>query len=421
MQSGDASSTQPSGGESSSRSSDAAAPEPTPPSERIVSLDVLRGVAVLGILMVNVWVFAMPEATLLNPTVYGDFSGVNYWAWLLGHVFFQEKFITLFSVLFGAGVVLFMRSEKRSASTSLRLHYRRSIWLVLIGLAHAYLLWYGDILVAYGICALWIVALRTWPPTRQHLVGIALIAVPSILEVAAALTVPPELVAELWRPAEATIRAEVAAYRGGWIEQFDHRAAAAWERQTTGFVGATVWRVGGSMLLGMAVFKWGVLSAERSRGFYRGLVAAGAVAGLVPILAGVAYIEANDWTGAAGVFWRQFNYWGSLPLAASYIGIVALWCLRWPSGVVTDALAAVGRTAFTNYLLQTVLATSIFYGHGLGLFGRLARVELLGVVVAIWAIQIPLSVLWLRRFRFGPVEWLWRTLTYGERQPLRTR
>ena len=383
-----------------------------------MSLDVLRGVAVLGILTVNVWVFAMPEATLLNPTVYGDFSGANYWAWLFVHVFFQEKFITLFSVLFGAGVVLFTGSEKRSESTSVRLHYRRSGWLVLIGLAHAYLLWYGDILVAYGLCALWVVALRAWPPARQLVVGLALVAVPSALEVATALTVSPELIAELWRPAEAAIRAEVAAYRGSWIEQFDHRASAAWERQTAGFVGTAVWRVGGSMLLGMALFEWGVLSAERSRGFYRRLVAAGAVAGLVPILVGVAYIEANDWTATAGVFWRQFNYWGSVPLAASYVGLVALWCLRRPSGVVTDALAAVGRTAFTNYLLQTVLATSVFYGHGLGLFGQLSRVELLGVVLAIWAIQVPLSVLWLRRFRFGPVEWCWRTLTYGERQPI---
>ncbi|WP_418280907.1 DUF418 domain-containing protein [Halorubrum sp. DTA98] len=396
------------------------APAPTPPAERIVSLDVLRGVAVLGILLINMWVFAMPETTLLNPTVYGDFTGANYWAWLVGHVFFQEKFITLFSVLFGAGIVLFTDSDKRSEAAAIRLHVRRMFWLIAIGMGHAYLLWYGDILVAYGVCALWVVALREYAPATQFVIGVVLVAVPSALELLTALSSSPDVVADTWRPAAAVIDAEVNAYRGGWLDQLEHRVPAARSRQTTGFVGATVWRVGGSMLLGMALFKWGVLSGERSRGFYGRLVAAGAVAGLVPIVTGVLYIEANDWEAGAALFWRQFNYWGSLPLAGSYIGLVALWC-RWrPAGVVTDALAAVGRTAFTNYLLQTIVATSIFYGHGLGLFGHLNRVELLGVVVAVWAVQVPLSVLWLRVFRFGPVEWLWRTLTYGERQPLRT-
>jgi Predicted membrane protein len=136
------------------------------------------------------------------------------------------------------------------------------------------------------------------------------------------------------------------------------------------------------------------------------------------ILAGVFYIEARDWAAEAALFWLQFNYWGSLLVAAGYIGLVMGW-VRWrPEGVITGGLAAVGRTAFTNYLLQTVLATSIFYGHGLGLFGQVSRVEALGVVVAIWGLQVPLSVLWLQRFRYGPVEWIWRWLTYGRREPL---
>ena len=399
--------------------SSSASPAPTPPADRIVSLDVLRGVAVLGILMVNVWVFAMPEATLLNPTVYGDLSGANYWAWLIGHVFFQEKFITLFSLLFGVGIVLFTDSDKRDEETSVRLHYRRTIWLILIGLGHAYLLWYGDILVAYGVCALWVVALRNHAPTTQFVLGVLLIAVPSALELLAALAASPDLIADQWRPAEATLRAEVDAYRGGWTAQLEHRVPAARERQTSGLIGATVWRVGGTMLIGMAAFNGGVVSATRSTRFYRRLAVVGAVGGLVPILVGVAYIEANDWAASAALFWRQFNYWGSLPRAGWYVGRGALGCRRRPDGVLTGAFAAVGRTAFTNYLLQTVVSTSIFYGHGLGLFGHVSRVELLGIVVAIWALQVPLSVGWLRYFRYGPVEWLWRTLTYGERQPLR--
>ncbi|WP_122088503.1 DUF418 domain-containing protein [Halalkalicoccus subterraneus] len=392
---------------------------PTPPSERIVGLDALRGFALLGILVINVRVFSMPEATLSNPTVYGDLTGANYWVWFAGHVLAEGKFIALFTLLFGGGIVLFTRSAERRGQSPLRLHRRRSAWLVGFGLAHAYLLWYGDILVAYGLCGLVAVGFRDRPPRALASFGLALFALPSAVEVLSALSVDPAAIAGSWHPSVAALQGEIAAYRGGWLEQMRHRVPTAFERQTTGFLGYSAWRIGGSMLLGMALFKWGVLTNERSSRFYRRLVVVGAASGLAAILTGVWYIKANDWSAGAALFWRQFNYWGSLPLAGAYVGLVMLYC-RWrPEGIATRALAAVGRTAFSNYVLQTVLATSVFYGHGLGLFGAVSRVEAIGVVVAIWAVQIPLSVLWLRYFRFGPLEWLWRTLTYGERQPIR--
>ena len=393
------------------------APGPTPPSERIVSLDALRGVAVLGILVINVRVFSMPETTLLNPTVYGDFSGVNYWAWLVGHVFAELKFITVFSALFGAGIVLFIESKNRKGQPALRLHYRRTAWLILIGLGHAYLLWYGDILVAYGVCGLALVFAHDWEPRTQAGLGLLFLLVTPALEVFAGLTVGGEAIASQWAPAEAMLRAEVATYRSGWIEQLDHRVPTAIDRQTTGFLGGTFWRVGGTVLLGMALYKWGVLTGERSTRLYRRLVAGGVV-GVATVLAGVWYIEANEWSAGAALFWRQFNYVGSLLVAGGYVGLVTLYARRRPDGPVTRAFAAVGRTAFTNYLLQSVVATTVFYGHGLGLFGAVSRAEALGMVVAFWAIEILVSVAWLRRYRFGPVEWVWRTLTYGERQPI---
>ena len=393
-------------------------PGPTPPSERIVSLDALRGVAVLGILIINVRVFSMPEATLLNPTVYGDFTGLNYWSWLVGHLLAELKFITLFSALFGAGIVLFIESKQRKGQSAMRLHYRRTLWLIAIGLAHAYLLWYGDILVAYGICGLVLVVLHDAEPSTQAGLGLLFLLFPSVLEVFAGLSVGGEAIATQWAPAETALRSEVATYRGGWIEQLDHRVPSSFQRQTTGFLGSTFWRVGGTVLLGMALYKWGVLTGERSTRLYRRLVAGGVV-GVVVVLAGVRYIEANDWGAGAALFWRQFNYWGSFLVAGGYVGLVTLYA-RWrPDGPFTRAFAAVGRTAFTNYLLQTVVATTVFYGHGLGLFGRVTRFEALIFVVAVWVGQVILSVLWLRTFRFGPVEWLWRTLTYGERQPMR--
>ncbi|SIS18070.1 DUF418 domain-containing protein [Natronorubrum thiooxidans] len=392
---------------------------PTSPSERIVGLDALRGFALLGILVVNIWVFAMPELTLSNPTVYGAFTGENYWAWFVGHVFAQQKFLTLFTILFGAGVVLFTRNVEDKGLSVLQLYFRRSGWLVLFGLAHAYLLWYGDILVTYGLCAFGVVFLRDHEARTLLLFGLSLVAVPSLLEVVSGLTMDPAVIASTWQPPEPMLQTEVETYRSGWVDQMNHRVSASFQRQTTGFLGYAVWRVGGTMLIGMALFKWGVLTNDRSPQFYRRLIGIGSVSGLAVILTGVWYIQANDWGTSAALFWRQFNYWGSFPLAGAYIGVVMAYC-RWrPGGIVTRALAAVGRTAFSNYILQTVLATSIFYGHGLGLFGHLTRVELFGVVVAIWAVQIVLSLLWLRWFRFGPLEWLWRVLTYETRQPIR--
>ena len=393
---------------------------PTPPGERIVSLDVLRGFALLGILVINIRVFGMPFAVLQNPTVYGDFTGLNYFAWLVGHVFAKEKFITLFTLLFGAGIVLFTRSK--DDSEVLGLHYRRTMILLVIGLAHAYLLWYGDILVPYAVCGLLVVSARNWEPAAQLRTGLLLVAVPTLLTVLQGLSMDPGAAVPGWTPSAEALAAEVETYRSGWLAQLDHRVPTAWLLQTGSFIAGTGWRIGGLMLVGMGLFKSGVLSNARSTAFYRRLLVGGGLGGLVLIGTGVWYIESVGWAGReAAYFGAQFNYWGSLLLASGYIAAVMLYC-RWRTeGPVITALSAVGRTALSNYLLQTLVATSIFYGHGLGLFGTMSRVELLGVVVGIWAVQIVLSVVWMRYFRFGPIEWLWRTGTYGRRQPLRKR
>jgi len=234
------------------------------------------------------------------------------------------------------------------------------------------------------------------------------------------LSVPPGSTLPGWSPSDAELASEIATYRGGWLAQFDHRGPTAFLLQTQGFLSSTLWRLSGLMLLGMGLFKSGILSNRRSTRFYWKLLAGGTVGGLALILTGVWYIDSVDWAAReTAYFGTQFNYWGSLLLALAYIAAVMLYCRYRTSGFELTALSAVGRTALSNYLLQTVLATWIFYGHGLGLFGTMSRVEQLGVVAGIWAVQILLSVVWLRYFRFGPVEWLWRTGTYGSRQPLR--
>ncbi|OYR83011.1 hypothetical protein DJ72_08235, partial [Halorubrum distributum] len=264
-------------------------PGPTPPSERITSLDALRGFALLGILVINIRVFSMPEQTLLNPNVYGDFSGLNYWTWFLGHVFAQSKFITIFSALFGAGVLMFIESKEEKGQDAVRLHLRRTAVLIAVGLLHAYLLWYGAILVAYGFTGIFLLFVRDLDARRlAGLAGVFLLFIPAI-ELFAAVSIGGEALAGQWLPSEAAIRQEVAAYRGGWLDQMSHRVDSSFQRQTSGFIGSSFWRVGGVMLLGMALYKRGVLTGERSTAFYRRLVAGGVV-GVGIVVAGVAYI-----------------------------------------------------------------------------------------------------------------------------------
>nr|WP_244510198.1 DUF418 domain-containing protein [Natronobacterium texcoconense] len=405
-------------------------PGPTAPGDRILGLDVLRGFALLGILVINIWLFAMPMIGTYNPTLYGDFSGASYVAWFVSHVFFEQKFVTLFTFLFGAGIVLFLESKERKSQPARRLHFRRVFWLLVIGLGHAYLLWYGDILVSYALCGLVLVFVRHWSAKRLLLLGLVMFALPALFYLVsgagymmADATTQAEIEQAMLAGTGAdpdAIDEEIATYQGGWLEQMDHRVETSLMLHTVGFITETFWMLGGLMVVGMALYKWGVLSNERSTRFYRRLLVAGGTTGLALILTGVWYRELVDWnTAQVLLIGHQFNYWGSLLLALAYVSGIMLLCRAAAGGLVTTALSAVGRTAFSNYLLQTVLATSIFYGHGLTLFGELNRAELLGVVVLIWAIQVPLSVAWLNRYRFGPVEWVWRTLTYGKRQPMR--
>ena len=164
-----------------------------------------------------------------------------------------------------------------------------------------------------------------------------------------------------------------------------------------------------------------MLSGRRSRGFYIGIAALGLAVGLPVVSWGVIQNFAHNWTMEFSRFGlgAQASYWGSLFVSAGYIGRLMLFARSRALPRLQDALAAVGRTALTNYLLQTILATAIFYGHGLGLFGSVERVGQIGIVAAIWVVQLVVSPLWLRYYRFGPFEWLWRSLTYWRFQPMR--
>lgn len=402
-------------------------PSPTGDSERIVALDTLRGVAVLGILIMNIQSYSMPLANYMNPAASGPLVGPEWWAWLLGHLVADRKFLSLFSIMFGAGILLFADHAEARGESSSRLHYRRMFWLLLFGAIHAYGLWPGDILFSYAVCGMLVFPLRKMAPRNLLLAGLAAMAIGSALYLFLGLSMdhwPPGSVAALeasaWRPSHDLLMRQIHIYRSGWLAQMPLRAAQALTVETKYLLTYELWRAGGLMLVGMALFRWGVLTMKRSAAFYVRCAAAGLLAGIPLVLLGVHLNVKAAWSIRYSFFiGSQFNSWAGVAVALAYASLVMLavqnrW-LPW----LTARLAATGRMAFTNYILQTILATTIFYGHGLGLYGSVSRVGQLGVVVAIWAVIMTISPWWLQRFRFGPLEWLWRALTYGSPPPFR--
>jgi len=399
---------------------------PVAPSERIVAIDVLRGFAVMGILIMNIQVFSMVEAAYMNPSAFGDLTGINKWVSVLSQIFADQKFMTLFSLLFGAGVVLMTSKMEAMGRSAAGLHYRRTLWLLLIGMVHAYFLWYGDILVAYALCALVVFLFRKVSPKWLVTLGLLSIAVSSLMSLFFGWSMqfwPPEAYQNTllaWKPSADIISREIMAYQGGWLEQMVHRVPTALKFQTFIFLIWAGWRAGGLMLMGMAFFKWGILGAQRSKKFYAILTLIGFGIGLPVVIYGVVQNYAANWFFDYSMFYGgQFNYWGSLFIALGYIGMVMFICKTSSLEKLTRPFAAVGRMALTNYLVQTILCTTIFYGHGLGLFGQLERWEQFLVVLGVSLFQFIASPLWLKYFRFGPFEWLWRSLTYRKFQPMR--
>ncbi|MGH7460826.1 MAG: DUF418 domain-containing protein [Longimicrobiales bacterium] len=397
---------------------------PVAEAQRIVSLDVLRGVALLGILLMNIQSFSMPWDAYLNPTAYGDLAGLNRWVWIVTHVAADQKFITIFSLLFGAGIVLM---SERLARGGAGVHARRMTILIMFGLLHAHGLWYGDILYAYGICGLIVYPARKLAPRRLILIGGAVLSIGSLIYLTSGLAMrswPPDVVAEFaseyWQAPSAEIAQELATYRAGWLQQLRVRSPAALGMETFVFLFDVVWKVAGLMLVGMALFKLDVFTARRTHAFYRGLTMFGLGLGVPIVTYGVWANFREGWNVRYSFFFgSQFNYWGSVLIALGWIGAVMLFVRSGKLSGLQRRLAALGRTALSNYILQTVLATLIFYGHGLGWFGRIERAGQLLIVFGIWALQLLLTPLWLRHFAFGPLEWIWRSLSYWRTQPTR--
>lgn len=399
--------------------------------ERILTLDTVRGVAVMGILLLNIIGFAMPGPAYFNPAAYGGDSGIDLAVYLVNFVLFDGKMRGLFSFLFGASLLLVIERAEAKGESPARVHYARMVWLLVFGLIHCWLIWLGDILNHYAMIGM--IAFFFRKARVKTLVGVGLVLLVVQLGVAAMLpftvamaqAMPGEpgmaeamesLQQGFGKPSAAWIAETVAIHRGGWWGIAVQRFA------DTGFLPLIAlfqfgWETLAYMLFGMAGLKSGMLTGSWPRSRYRKWLAIGFGIGIPAYALLAAYMVSSGFDMMAVVTGVWFATVPFRPLMImAWASLIIL--LVHPGGALTARIAAAGRMAFTNYLATSLICTTLFYGYGFGWFGELSRAEVYLVVFAIWALMLLWSKPWLERFAYGPLEWLWRSLARGKTQPM---
>jgi uncharacterized protein len=396
--------------------------------DRIETLDVLRGFALLGILAMNIRAMAATLSTYMYPYALFEYTGASRAAYVFTSVVFDLKMMGLFSMLFGAGALLYAAKPTETGQPPRGLWFRRMFWLLVIGLVHAYLIWDGDILVPYALCGmlvLWWV--RRFPPRALLALSIVMLAVGALMSIGHGLAweqmSPEDRAAEaaMWMPSNAQVEEQLATMRGSYIDVVAYRAPMVFMFQTFVFIAFFFWRVSGMMLLGMALYKWGFLDGSRPTRTYIVTAAICIPAGLGLAGYGIAELERVRFGMPERTVADLWNYTGSVLASVGYAAALILLVKAGALAALRRALAAVGQMAFSNYLFQSIVTSIVFLGWGFGFAGRLDYAGQLIFVAAMWTLQLVVSPLWLARFRFGPAEWLWRSLTYWKRQPLTLR
>ena len=418
--------------------------------ERISALDTVRGFALLGILVMNITAFGLPAPAYWNPAAAGGTTGWNLFTWVVTEVLADGKMRAIFSLAFGASVLLLVErlSRKGAGVDAADIHYRRMLWLLVFGLIHAYLIWFGDILFPYAMMGLVLFPLRKLSPRALLITaGIMMLVMTGdavryyfhlkneqreYAQILADEKAGKELSTDQkdtkkdWEdtlkefsPSPDDLKKETDAHRGSYFQLVAFRSKQVFRMHSRPIYLPIPWfDFLAMMLFGMAFLKLGVLTAARSVRFYVWMALLSFAVGL----------PAHAWT--VWWFWKQqFSIESSNLVGIAYeigritaFGYIAVLLLViklnvWSSA--TAMLAAVGRMAFSNYILTSVVCSILF--DGFRLFGKLQRYQLYGVVLLVWAVNLVVSPIWLRHFRFGPLEWLWRSLTYWKKQPFRIR
>lgn len=428
---------------------------PVAETNRIKTLDMLRGFALLGILMMNIAGFSMPDHSFEKFS--NDPGSVNFWVFQFIGTLFEGKMRAMFGMIFGAGVLLFIANKSSQGISVHALYYRRMFWLLLFGLIHAHLiLWIGEILYLYAICGMILYLFRN--VAAKYLVwAVPVVAVVSfvagtimyqgmrekrIAYVEAtkaqaanmALTEAQTKALTDWREVEKTMipnredaKANTAKMKSDYATVAGHLRPLAWQWQTK-YVAFEVWDSLALMLLGLALFKWGFLTGSWSNKNYWKVVKIGYGIGL-PLVLYANYYAFHHFSTLEANLARMEQVpvnWVNLIYPFQRILLVmahaAALMLLYKSGKIQRLfrrLEAVGQMAFTNYIMHSVVCTLFFFGYGLNFYGEFEFYQIYFVVLVIWAFQLIISPIWLKHFRFGPLEWLWRSLTYWKLQPMR--
>jgi uncharacterized protein len=428
---------------------------PVSDAQRLPLVDALRGVALLGILLMNIPGFAMPN--YFSESFKGDPTNPNFWVNAVITVAFEGKMRALFGMVFGAGVLLFVSKKEQTGKPVTGLFYRRMFWLVLFGLIHAHLiLWIGDILYLYGLCGMIVYLFRNVKPVYLVL-GVPLVAALDFSsgtlfyrEVRArriayveaqhassegkTLTAAQNQALAAWREIEKTlipnredVKANTRKMKSNYQAVASYLRPLAFKVETI-LTPITIWDSLALMLLGLALYRWGFLPGHWAHRDYAKVMAVGYGLGLPLVIFSFYHdcryhptIEASlhrmetvpvEWTNLIYPFQRI------LLVMAHVAAIIVLYQSR-SAQPLFRRLEAVGQMALTNYIMQSIICTFIFFGYGLNYYAELEFYQLYVIVIAIWAVQLFVSPLWLRCFYYGPLEWVWRSLTYWRRQPFR--
>ena len=394
---------------------------PVATSDRLFSLDMVRGLAVLGILAVNAMTFAWPWAVSSNPGIQPGFDAEAAQGWQIMHVFFQDKMRTLFSMLFGASI--FLIGGERADKARGKLLRGRLFWLAIFGAIHGLAFWFGDILLLYAWTGLFVMLMRSWSARTLLITGVSLNLICSGLYVGLMSMLafaPPEAVASAkegaaWTNDPAVLAESIAAFHGDAVSVTLH-VMSMWPTVVPMMLIFMLPATMALMLIGMGLYKSGFL-AGRSPAWVYGLFLAAGAGSLwlvwqetsAVVAAGFPFVETMA---------KPYNSVLAPFISLGYASLLIL-LARFGLKLILTPLACAGRMAFTNYLSQTLIMTTIFYGgRGLGWYGQIGWPEMWMVIGGVWVAQLIWSPLWLSVFSMGPLEWGWRCLTYKRMVPI---
>ena len=385
--------------------------------QRVNALDTARGVAVLGILLVNIFSFALPEMARATPLMLVDATALDSLFWYLIHIFADTKFITMLTLVFGASLWFFGEHKSIVDPTAIDvLQLRRNLWLLAFGLLHGYLIWGGDILFTYAVCAFIAWHWRHWSDACLLKLSGAIFLLEGVLVFLVMAVLPAELTGELMTyPTADDIADEIAYHQRDWWAIVPERIQNSIGLQFS--IIFSGWSSLAIMLVGIVLARRGFLTLQASLRAYRILIALTLLPGLGLIALELCISIHNGFT--AGFIYTggyQLHYWGSSLVGVAYILSIMYWCRTTGWQFLQRVLAAVGRMALSIYIMQSLICTWLFYGYGFGWYGQLSLSQLMLIVLCIWLFQCAFACWWLLRYNYGPLEWLWRSLVYRHRQ-----